>query len=393
MKHSITIARIFAQTQTFGHSWLWQDIVAPFLITRFGLLLVGWFSLYFRPGASAPERGWFFSSRRLLDIWGRWDTGWYINIIQNGYTIRGDLQTTQSNIAFFPLYPYLIKGLLYLVPPQFQSLSIVLLIGVLVSNILLLAALIILYKLITTTLQDDMVARRAVLYLLIFPTSFFFSSFYSESAFLFLSVAAFYAAAKQNWKLASALGSLLALTRPLGALIAMPLIWMYFESLAWRLDKIRWNALWFFLIPAAFFGFLLSLYPLTGSLLAPMQVQASWGRTFVMPWVTLFNPQYAHPYLTQVEQALSIGSLLLGVISLRYLRSASYGIYALAILVIPLFSGTLVSNVRFGIVVFPLFIVMAMLGKHKVVNQFFSITLLVLQVLFMVAWSQFYWMV
>ncbi|HYN89085.1 MAG TPA: hypothetical protein VER55_11165, partial [Ardenticatenaceae bacterium] len=95
-------------------AWIWTNVVAPFAITRLALLLAGWFSQYFPASLNYPpeevaRRGWQFSPHRLLDIWGRWDTAWYLSIVSDGYSIRGDVETTLSNIAFFPFYPYLVK--------------------------------------------------------------------------------------------------------------------------------------------------------------------------------------------------------------------------------------------------------------------------------------------
>ena len=51
-----------------------------------------------------------FSFNNCLSVWGVWDTDWYLNISQNGYTSRSldQLLVQQTNIVFFPLYPSLI---------------------------------------------------------------------------------------------------------------------------------------------------------------------------------------------------------------------------------------------------------------------------------------------
>jgi hypothetical protein len=85
--------------------------------------------------------------------------------------VRGDYQVEQSSIAFFPLYPYIVKCLAYFLPAQLRTPGAVLLIGVAVSNFLLLCGLILLHKLVTSSLHDTATARRTVLYMLLFPTS------------------------------------------------------------------------------------------------------------------------------------------------------------------------------------------------------------------------------
>ena len=45
---------------------------------------MGWFSKIIPPTKILSPRGWHLYPHRLLDIWGRWDTDWYISIIEHG---------------------------------------------------------------------------------------------------------------------------------------------------------------------------------------------------------------------------------------------------------------------------------------------------------------------
>src|SRR5665213_2675995 len=74
-----------------------------------------------------------------------------------------------------------------------------------------------LYKLIEHEYNRH-VAQRATFYVSIFPTAV-----YSESLFLFLTVASFYYVRERRWVLAGAFGFLAALTRSEGVLLAAPL--------------------------------------------------------------------------------------------------------------------------------------------------------------------------
>ena len=382
------------RARDLSRHWALQDVITPFLLTRFGLLVTGWFSQYFPQSpfysAQALARGWVFSPHRWIDIWGRWDTAWYLDIVNHGYSLRGDYSAVQSNIAFFPLYPYIVKCLTLLVPASLRTLGAELLLGALVSNVLLLWGLILLHKLVTLSLHDTAIARRTVLYMLVFPTSFFFSSCYSESTFLFLSVASFYAASRQAWGRAAVLGGLLGLTRPLGVLILIPLVWMYLGARDWKLRKIGWEVGAFLLVPAGPIIYSLSIYHLTGDLLAPAKVQAAWGRYTALPWQTIASPVGLNLFVTPVERVLVVGFILLGLLSLVLLPK-SYGVYAFALMLPPLFTGTLTSVARYYLPVFPVFIVLAILGKWRVVDRFLSSIFFVVQVLFMAAWSQLYW--
>jgi len=220
--------------------WWLEDIGAPFLITRLVLLFIGWFSQAIPPTATMPTRGWQFSPHRLLDIWGRWDTGWYISIIQDGYGAVVN-QYGQSSTAFFPAYPYLVKLIHHLlVPPGLRTTGTILFVGLLVSNAAFLGALTLLHSLIRSRWSDRATARTAALFLCVFPTSFVLSAFYTEALYLFLSVAAFYCAEKGRWGWAGAAGGLLAVTRAQGVLIVIPLAISYWQ----KRRRPGWSALY-----------------------------------------------------------------------------------------------------------------------------------------------------
>ncbi len=255
----------------------------------------------------------------------------------------------------------------------------------------LLASLVVLYKLVLALLDDRPAAQRTVLYVLVFPTSFFLSSFYGESAYLFLSASAFYLAIKRRWAFAGALGALAALTRPFGFLILIPLLWLYMESMEWKLRRVRWNILWLALVPAALLAHVYHIYTLTGNPLALVQVQQAWGKTLTAPWTAILHPIHVNLYLNPVEQVLTVVFILLSLVALRALPSAAFGIYSLLLILPPLLGGTLFSTPRYYLVVFPVFIVLAIFGRRQVLHQALTALFYTLLILFFAAWSQFYW--
>jgi Mannosyltransferase (PIG-V) len=388
-------ARIL-QSWRSNRQWMWSDVLVPLLLTRLALLFVGWFSQILAPSPDFPlrevvARGWIFSPYRLLDIWGRWDSGWYASIALEGYHLLGDIYTTQSNIAFFPLMPHIVRFLIMWIPASLLTPGVVLFAGVIVSNLFLVGAMILLHRL-TASCFDAAVARRAVLYLLLFPTGFFLSAFYTEAAFLFLSLAAFYAATKKAWPAACVMGALLAMTRAPGVLVAVPLVWMYAESLEWRLQRVGWELLWFLLIPAGLLSFLISIYPLTGNLLATIIVHINWNHYLAaLPLETILNTGNPNNYLALLEQWTSIALLAAIVLAWKWLPSKAYSIYVALLMLLPLTAGILTSMIRYALVMFPAFIVLALLGKNPTVDRWVIILLMAVQVLFMALWSQFYW--
>lgn len=368
----------------------------PLVLTRLMLLLVGWFAQYFPTNTAYPlkeamRRGWQFIPWRWLDVWGRWDAGWYLSIARHGYVVKGNLEQTQNNIAFFPVYPYLVRWIALPFAHDMPSRPFLLAIGVALSNAFLLAALVVLYQLTLALLDDRPAARRTVLYLLIFPTSFILSSAYSESAFLFLSAAALYAAVKRNWFWAGLLGALAALTRSLGVLILVPLVWLYLDTVEWKLRRVRWSMLWLALVPAAFLAHSYHIYTLTGDPLAVLHVQQAWTKTLATPWATIANPIHTNLFLNPIEQGMTVAFILLSLAALRVLPSAAFGVYSLLLILPPLFSGTLISTPRYYLVVFPAFIVLAMLGRRHTLHQVLSLLFYTLLILFFAAWARFYW--
>ena len=148
--------------------------------------------------------GWRFPARaevfrgslgHLLNPWAHWDGVWYIKIATTGYA-DGDGST-----AFFPLYPMLLRWLGVLFRGNFVST------GIVISLVCYAGCVWLLYRLAKEDF-DDGVASRAVVYLAIGPLSFFLQAVYTESLFLFLSLACFVCAREGRWRLAGFTGLL-----------------------------------------------------------------------------------------------------------------------------------------------------------------------------------------
>lgn len=378
----------------------WREIrdhvLAPFIGTRIALLLVGWWSVFFPaspnyPLSTATERGWHFSPYRLLDIWGRWDTGWYMSIAKDGYMVHLDHTQQQTNLPFFPLYPMLVRAFLWLVPDGLETDGMILLIGVIVANLSLLGAIYLLYCLAKEISGGDQgIAQRTVLYLLYFPTAFFLSCFYTDATFLLLSVAALYAAQRRQWVWAAIAAGLLSLTRPLGVVMTPILLWFYLSAIGWQWRQIRVNVLWLGLAPLPFLLYLGWLGWMTGDWLAPINAQQPFFRGFAWPWQTLIEPINAQSRLISLEQFFVVGFLIVAIVSFWRLPNMAYGLWVIGLIMPFLFTGTLTSALRYILVAAPVFIVLAQWGKHALVDRLLQPTFFALQIMLMVAWSQFY---
>jgi hypothetical protein len=196
---------------------LFRDVGVPlgiFALTRLAQILVlDWMR---RPGETLTNR--------LLS----WDADWFIRVATNGYphgyTYDPGGNLTGNELAFFPLYPWLIRLVDHLgVTPTNSALA--------VSWIAAAVAAVLVYslgrRLATGVGQPAYVARRIgyALVLLCFaqPLSVVLSMGYSEPVFLALVAGMFLAAYRRWWLLAGLLGFAAGLTRPTGAAAAVGL--------------------------------------------------------------------------------------------------------------------------------------------------------------------------
>jgi hypothetical protein len=368
----------------------WRAVLWPFVWTRLLLAGVAWFgtqlgSSWTYPFPEATRRGFAFVASPVLDAFGRWDAHWYLDVAISGYVVRGPLDTVQSNVAFFPLYPAAIRALGALVPGGDPG---SLYLGALaISNAAALGGLWVVWRL-ARGLSDEETASRTVLYALLFPTGFVLSAPYPESLFLLLSAAALAAASRGRFLLAGLLGFLLALTRPGGVLVAVPLAWIAWTSAGAR----RFPAL----LAAALPGFGLAahaarLWRVTGDPLALFHAQAAWGRTLASPWRTLLHPRDFHPFVGPLEAAALALVAAAGAWLVARRDTRALGIWALVSIAPALSSGAFTSSLRFAGVTFPVFLALAMAGRRPAVDRAIVVSFSFAQAVLFLAWSRFFW--
>lgn len=373
-----------------GGAWFWRDVVGPFAASRLVLLLAAWFSRAFPrdalyPDAASVARGWSFVPWRALDVWGRWDTSYYLDIAQRGYG------ADSAHLAFFPLYPALVRLVASLTGAT-PSRTALYLAAVAVSNVAALAGLAVLHHLAREVLHEREDAARTVTYLVAFPAGMFLSCAYTEGVFLLLGAATFLLGWRRRWALAGVTGFLLALTRPVGVLYLVPLAWLALRPPEPGRPS-RGNIAWLALLPAGLAAYAAYGGWLTGDPLAVFHVQSRWGRGLSWPWTTLARPRGFHPLMTRIDAASAILFAGLGLAALRAARTRSLGLLLLLSVAPILSSGTLMSGTRFLAVAFPAFLLLAPVGRrYPLFDRAYLFGAVALQALFMAAWSQFGWL-
>jgi hypothetical protein len=248
-----------------------------------------------------------------------------------------------------------------------------------------LAAAGLLYKLVRFD-YDEETALRTIKYLFLFPTTFILSGVFSEALYLFLILLCFYTARRQKWFLTAASSFLVALCRPPGVFILLPLLYEYSKQIEFKFSKLRSNVLLVLLPPIVGLGLFSYLnYCLTGDPLGFMHIQAAWGRSLTNPLTLLFHHILSKDINIFFAANFTLGCIILLLVNYKKLLG-SYFLYAGYSIFIPLSTG-LMSMPRYMSVVFPLAISIALLSKKESVDQVCTIGLCLLQGFLMVFWS------
>ena len=196
--------------------------LAAFAVSRIGIILVMYVAVLLLPLRMDGGRQRSFPDNLFLDGLVRWDSYYYRDIAVRGYNgaPQGD---GYPDTNFFPFYPIAAR----LVGAPFQSAEVG---GLIISNVSFLAALLLLYRFVVLQ-YDASIAGRTVLLLAFFPFSFYFSAMYTESLYLLLAVAAFYAAERDRWALAAIGAAIAGATRVPGITVAIGIGLLYLEKM------------------------------------------------------------------------------------------------------------------------------------------------------------------
>ncbi len=311
----------------------------------------------------------------------RWDSGFYIDIVKNGYSFVPD---KMSNTSFFPLYPLFI-GFFYRVlglPLIFSAWII--------SNFAVLFACLIIYKLLKIDF-DEKLCIRAVFFMLIFPGSFYFTVIYSESIYLLTSALSFYYIIKRKWWAAGFAGMLCALARPVGFLILIP---MAIEYLSERKKNV--NILSFLLVPLGPAGLMFYHKIKLGNAFVFFNSGEAVGHNFGEVRIFQFNRINA-PLSAYINVGIDI-VIVLAVIAciivlIRNRTRLAYVIYCMFAFFLPILSmGKLNGTNRYAVVLFPLFLVPALISKRsESFNMIYGLISILVLGLLTTLFVQFYW--
>jgi len=319
----------------------------------------------------------------ILNPWAHWDGVWFIKIAVNGYA------SNDGSVAFFPLYPLLLRW----VGVLFDNNLVIT--GIVLSTASYFVAMIVLYRLLAADFSPRIAARTVVL-LSFFPTSFFFQAVYSEALFLALSLLCFWWSRQGRWRLAGLAGLLAALTRSTGILLVVPMLLFYYRQRGWKLRHTDARIASLLMVPE---GLMVWMAYLSLGFHKPFlfaEVQDQWRRTVAPPNYALWrgieaafqglrqiisgqdmhlywpapNPGAAVPLAIANIVSLAVVVLILWALYLILRRvPLPYSAYAVAMIGFPLFFPSevqpLMSMPRFALAAFPAFLGFAFVFERR----------------------------
>ena len=341
------------------------DAAAAFVPTVLATKAVAFVANLLFPEANPRNFVMPFDGRKFAETFAAWDSGWYWQIARGGYFYD---PAGQSSIAFFPLYPLLMRLLAWPFGGTDRAIWIA---GIVLSLTSFAVALVVLHRLADGVLGGREPARRTVLYVAVFPFAFFFTQVYTEGLFLLVSVSAVTAAVRGRWFWAGLFGGLTALTRPNGILILVPLALLALTGRpALRTLVLRGVAL--LQVPLAFSLFCAFVQRLSGDPLGWLHAQQHWGYSLGnRPWVELMRVVDAieklGPYHYFFGDPLAFYYLLHGLVALGFLAlvprvfsrcGLALGAYAAVSLAVPLTGNALEGIGRYAATLFPVFMLL-----------------------------------
>jgi hypothetical protein len=309
-----------------------------------------------------------------IGVLGTWDGVWYRIVAQRGYLL---IPGHQSDPAFFPLYPILLRALHAVGLPYVAA-------GVLISNLVFVAAIVGFYELGRELLPEELAFRGALL-AAAFPVGYVYSMMYPESVVLAALVLALLLALRGRWIASAVAGSIAALGRPEAAFLVIPVAALVYE---------RWRRL-----PASEQGEALGavVAPVASAATFPLYLswtlhnvhawnwaERGWGRSFkadgIVKAFTGLPSLIGQNHWLIRDVVFAVVYLVLLYVAWRVGIGLAWVVAGLLVFVLPLTSGSFVSDARFGLFALPAYWGLAALTRRRLALAavlLFSLALLV----------------
>lgn len=286
-------------------------IFAAAILFHWVLVLIGYFSIKMSsPNISILQ----FLGERFLNAG---DAPHYTYLAEFGYQAAGD---AANKIVFYPLYPFLIKILWFVVRNYAVA-------GMIISQVCFGISAVFLYKLTEMEFSKKK-AYDAVLCLIVYPFAVFTFGIFTEGLFLMLIIMTLYYIRKHNWVLAGIIGFFAALTRMQGMLLLAPAVYEYLVEFSqsketnWK-KRIKWTDITIGCIPLGFVVYLFINKIVQGdffSFIAHEEAEP-WYQT--TKWMNVniekdYSMVFQYPYLSYIIYWVQIVLFFLAIVCLFY---------------------------------------------------------------------------
>ena len=289
--------------------------------------------------------------------WSAWDGNWYINVINNCYQFA----EAQSNVAFFPLFPLIVKTLHYATRLPYLYVGLTINFFLTFFACWLICKLVCYYRKSASTNQKLL----ALAIFLTFPTSFYLAAFYAEALLIFLTTTSIYLLlVKKQWF--GFVNAGLATTVKFTGIIVPVILTFIFVSKNRISFKNIAKAIGFLVVGLS--GLLLFIVYLkikVGDGLAFIKVQKYWGRTndfFIISLLKEYFDLYHCFFVTGFSKMAALvrvanGLLPFVVLGLSYylykLKQYWISLFAVLVVLVPLSSGSFTSILRYVLLAVP----------------------------------------
>jgi hypothetical protein len=333
------------------------------LFVRVALLAIGYFTYYIIIGREGP-----LADSAIHETFFRWDTANYERIANSGYPSDGEYQEI---IVFLPMFPYTAKVISWVIGSFFVS-------ALLLSAVASVAAGYFLQGLVRLDGNDDAEASRTLWFFFLFPTAYFLAVPYTEALFMALLLGSFYFARKGIWFVSGVLGAFCTATRLSGVILLPALAVEALHQADWDVRKLDLKAAWMALVPYGTVVYLVLNYELHGDAFAFVDFQDEfWFHHSIWPWESLddaidwvtasgtgFNRTAIYEFFLAAV-ILCAALLILGTFIVR----PSYLVFGWISLIFFMSVSFQISMPRYILTIFPMYFVMARLGRNPEANQ------------------------
>jgi hypothetical protein len=300
----------------------------------------------------------------LVGAFTRWDGQWYVVTAQHGYPTTipelPDGEASPSGLAFFPLFPLLIRAVVVVTQLPYPFVAIVL------AHLFGLAVAVLVWMLVQRISGRDAADRAAILFCF-FPGAYVLSMAYAESVMLVAATACLIALLDRRWVVAGLAAAFATAARPNGLALCFCCAWAALAAI--RRDR-DWRAL---LAPAlspigilAFFAYL--AVRTKPDRLAWFRVEReAWEDSFDAGWTMFGNAieivTQGGEKLRDLNYSMPAAGLLVvaaaGYLMWRWRPPAVVVIYTVIVIVLAIGSQQLGARPRFIFTAFPLVAAMA----------------------------------